>query len=201
MNTLIVRNERGTESAPDTQAETFEHLSRAKQDLASALEKLHAQRQEIESNEKRLAEAQKDEQELLAAEIEEVDQVGRLSQIVALQRLLGSRIESGRNRLESAKEELQRATAKALDRFQRALAALLDSRNAENLARLKKLVPADKWMWAETHAKAFIRYASDVIPLDMLGDQAAAMLRGGAVQKAAEHLLMDIAKLETEAAG
>jgi hypothetical protein len=33
-------------------------------------------------------------------------------------------------------------------------------------------------------------------PLDMLGDQAAMMQRVGAVEKAAENLLMDVAKLE-----
>lgn len=197
---LLAEDEHDTGLSPDKQA-AFEPLSRAKQELASALEKFHAQRTEIESNEKRLSDAQKEEQDLLASEMDEADQVGKLNQIVALQRLLGSKIEAWRNRLDSSKAELQRATAEALERFQRALAALRDSRNAENLARLKELVDPEKWQWAETHAAAFIRYASDVTALDMLGDQSAMMLRGGAVGKAAENLLMDIAKLQALAGG
>jgi hypothetical protein len=37
-------------------------------------------------------------------------------------------------------------------------------------------------------------------PIDMLGDQPASLLRSGAVQAAAEQLLIDVAKLEAEKA-
>jgi len=40
----------------------------------------------------------------------------------------------------------------------------------------------------------------DTPPIDVLGDHAGFLLRGSAVQEAAEHLLMDIAKLESEKA-
>lgn len=196
---LLAQKEHDTELLPDKQAEAFEPVSRAKQELASALEKFNAQRNEIESNEKRLAEAQNEERDLLASEIDEADQIGKLSTNVALQRILSAKIESGRTRLKGAEAELRTSADQGFQSFWRALSQLRDLRNAGNLARLKRLVQADKWPWAETHAKVFIQYASDIVPLDMLGDQAAMMLRAGAVGRAAENLLMDIAKLEAEA--
>jgi hypothetical protein len=39
------------------------------------------------------------------------------------------------------------------------------------------------------------------MPMDVLGDHAGFLLRGSAVQAAAEQLLMDIAKLEAEKGG
>lgn len=78
-----------------------------------------------------------------------------------------------------------------------------DTRNSGNLAILKAMVGPDpnKWMWAEAHVKQFIRFASNIGPIDTLGDQGAEMLRAGAIRKAAESLLMDIAKLEAEGVG
>ena len=194
--------DRDTELMPENQtSQAPKALSDAKDDLRGALKRLQDQTTEIESNEKRLSEAQKEEQDLLAAEMEENEQLGKLSQAVALQRLLGSKIELGRNRLESVKVELRRAADEALRAFCGGLSALRDARRSKHLARLKEMVGPEQWRWAEQHALSFVRFASDLMPLDTLGDQAAMMQRSGAVKKAAEHLLMDIAKLEAEENG
>jgi hypothetical protein len=193
-----------TELMPEKKTETPKTppkgISDAKDELRGALKTFQDQTREIESNEKRLSEAQKEEQDLLAAEMEESEQLGKLNQAASLQRLLGSRIELGRGRLDSAEAELRQTLDEAFRAFWPALTALRDTRNAGNLAMLKKMVGADpnKWMWAEAHAKQFIRFASNIGPIDTLGDQAAGMLRSGAIRKAAESLLMDIAKLEAE---
>jgi hypothetical protein len=50
----------------------------------------------------------------------------------------------------------------------------------------------------ERNARSFVRFSSDLMPLDTLGDQAAMMQRAGAIKKAAEQLLVDIATLEAE---
>jgi hypothetical protein len=198
--------DRDTELMPENQTETPKAppkaLSEAKDDLRGVLKRLQDQKGEIESNEKRLTEAQKEEQELLTAEFDEQDHIEKLGRVVGLQRLLGSRIELGRGRLDVAEAELRHALDEAFRAFWPALTALRDTRDAGNLAILKKMVGADpnKWMWAEAHAKQFIRFASNIGPIDTLGDQAAAMQRAGTIRKAAESLLMDIAKLEAETA-
>jgi hypothetical protein len=195
--------DRDTELMPENQTEAPKALSDAKDDLRGALKRLHDQKNEIDSNEKRLSEAQKEERDLLTAELDEQDHVEKLGRVAGLQRLLDSRIELGRGRLDSAEAELRHALDEAFRAFWPALTALRDTRNADNLAILKKMVGADpkKWMWAEAHAKQFIRFASNIGPIDTLGDQAAAMLRSGAIRKAAESLLMDIVTLEDQKNG
>ncbi len=47
---------------------------------------------------------------------------------------------------------------------------------------------------------SFVRFTTDLAAIDMLGDRAAFLLQEGAIQGAAEQLLMDIAKLEAEKA-
>jgi hypothetical protein len=194
---LMAENQTKTPKAPP------KALSRAKDDLRGALKRLQDQTNEIESHEKRLVDAQKEEQELLTADLDEHEHVDKLGRVAALQRLLGSRIELGRGRLDIAQAELRNALEEAFRAFWAARTALCDTRNAANLAILKKMVGDDpnKWMWAETHAKQFIRYASNIGPIDTLGDQAAALQRAGAVRKAAESLLMDIVTLEDQKNG
>jgi hypothetical protein len=184
--------------AENNLAQPTRPLSHAKADLQGALKIFQDFRSEIESNQDRLAKAQKEERDLLAADMEESEQLRRLSQTAALQRLLESKIGLGTNRIESSEVELRHAVDEAFRAFWAALSALRDNRTAKHLARLKEMVGPEQWTWAEVHALSFVRFASDLMPLDMLGDQSAAMLRAGAVKKAAEELLMDIAKLEAE---
>jgi hypothetical protein len=182
-------------------SEQHDTLPGAKQALASALRQLQDQTEEFQANEKRLAEAKQEEQDLLVAAMDEGEQVSKLGKVVALQLLLGSRIAQGRNRLESSKGELHQAADEAFKSFWQELTTLRDTRQAKNLDRLKEMVGPEQWPWAEQHALSFVRFASDLMPLDTLGDQAAMMQRSGAVKKAAEHLLIDIAELEAERAG
>jgi hypothetical protein len=186
-----------TEVLPQDQtAEAFTTLSRAKADLAAAFKSFGDQTGEIESNEKRLSDSKKEKADLLGAEMDEQEQVGKLGKIAALQWLLESKIEQGRNRLESAEPELRQAVEGAYKSFSRALSALVDARRAGYIARLKEMVAPEQWPWAETHALSFIRQTPDLLSLDMLGDQAARMLQARDARKAAENLLMDISKLE-----
>lgn len=196
----------GQESEPQAEepqlpTEPPKPLSIAKEELTAALKKFKARSGELESNEKRLAEAEKEERDLLEASMDEGEQVEKLSKIVALQRVLERKVEHGCNSMESAEAELQYATNETLRSFGHELSDLQGGRQAKNLAALKKLVEPEQWPWAEPHAISFVRYAADLMPLDTLGDHAGFLLRGGAVQEAAEHLLMDIAKLEAEKAG
>lgn len=193
--------EHGTELLPNQTAQAVKPLSEAKQALTSVLRNLQDQKLDIAANQQRLTEAQKQEADLLVAAMDEQEQIRKLGEVTARQRLLGSRIEQGLLRLESLKGELRHAAEEALRSFWSELSPLRDSRTAANLASLKKLVNPEQWPWAESHALLFIQFASDVVPLDRLGDQAHDLLRTGAVRQAAEQLLMDIAKLETEKAG
>lgn len=121
--------EHDTELLPENQpAEAFKTLSRAKHELAGSLEKFRAQTEEIESNEERLAGAQKEQQDLLAAEMDEQEQIGKISQAVARQRLLGAKIEQGLQRLESAETGLRQAIDETYKSFGRALDRSLPSR-------------------------------------------------------------------------
>jgi hypothetical protein len=181
-------------------SEQHDTLPGAKQALASALRQLQVQTEEIQANEKRLASAKTEEQDLLAAEMDEAEQVSKLGKVVALQRLLDSRIEQGRNRLESSKGELHCAAQEAFKSFWEALTILRDTRQARNLDRLKVLVAPDQWPRAEALAVSFVRLAKDMTPLDLLGDHANNLLRAGAVRQAAEALLQDITALEAEKA-
>jgi hypothetical protein len=83
----------------------------------------------------------------------------------------------------------------------RDLSDLRGASEAKNLAALKKLVAPEQWPWAEAHANSFVRYANDLVAIEWLGYQARILLGNSAPQDAAEHLLMDIAKLEAEKAG
>jgi hypothetical protein len=174
-------------------------LAIAKQELNAALKKFKDQVGEVESNEKRLAEAKKEEGDLLEASMDEEQQVDKLSKIAALQRLLERKLEQGRNQMESAKSELRHAAEECLRSFWPALTELRAARSAKNLSILKELVSPEKWPYAETHALTFLRFAADLITIEFLGDQAARMLRGSNVQQAAEAILLDVAKLEAEA--
>jgi hypothetical protein len=73
--------------------------------------------EEVESNEKRLSKAKQEEQDLLVSAMDEQEQIIKLGQVVALQRLLDSRIEQGRNRLESSEGELRHAADEAFRSF------------------------------------------------------------------------------------
>ena len=195
-------SEHDTELLPKNQtAQAVKTLSEAKRELAAALRNFQDQKEEIESNEKRLSGAQKEEQDLLKAAMDEQEQIRKLGEVVTRRLLLDSRIEQGRNRLESSEGELRHAADEAFRSFWQAITTLRDARQAKNLARLKEMVNPEQWPWAEPLAVSFIRFASDMVPLDLLGDQAYHLLQVGAVRKAAEHLLVDIAKLEGEAAG
>jgi hypothetical protein len=51
------------------------------------------------------------------------------------------------------------------------------------------MINPEQWPWAEAHAVSFVQFASDMVPVDHLGDMAHGMLRAGAVRKAAQPLL------------
>jgi hypothetical protein len=190
-----------TELSPENQtAEAFETLSVAKKELAGALGLFQVQSDEIEANEKRLSEAQKDEQDLLGAEMDETEQVAKLSTVVAKQRLLTSKIDKARGQLERSEVELRQRVDAAHGCFGRALTELLNARQTKHLAHLKAMVEREQWMWCEAHAIAFIQRTPDLLLLNRLGDSTATLLYSGAPRKLAEHLMMDIAKLEAEAA-
>jgi acyl-homoserine lactone acylase PvdQ len=84
--------------------------------------------------------------------MDEQEQISKLGEVVALQRLLDSRIEQGRNRLERSEGELRHATDEAFSSFWQAITTLRDARQARNLARLKEMVNPEQWPWAEAHA-------------------------------------------------
>jgi hypothetical protein len=113
--------------------------------------------------------------------------------------LLESKVQLGRDRLETSETELRKAADQALRSFDDTLAELVKSRTAKNAAQLKQMVDPAAWVWAESHALAFVRHVSDVKRLDMLGHETHVILQGKAVLRGAENLLMDIAKLEAEA--
>jgi hypothetical protein len=191
--------EPNTELMPENQtAEAFETLARAKQELAGALGNFQVQSDEIEANEKRLSEAQKEEQYLLGAEMDETEQVVKLTQIAALQRLLASKIEYARTRIEAIEVELRQRVDETHRSFGKALSALLKARQTKHLARLNEMLETEQRVWAEATALAFIQHFSDVRLLNGLGHQTATLLRSGAPRKVAESLLMDITKLEGE---
>jgi hypothetical protein len=177
-------------------------LPEAKAELASALQKFEAQKLEIEENQSRLSEAQKDEQDLLAAdELDEEQQVAKLSTVVAKQRLLTSKIDKARGQLESSEGELRQLVEVAHRSFGGALSDLLKDRTAKHLARLNEMLEPAQRVWAEGAAIQFIQHTPDLRLLNTLGDHTGAILRSGAPRKIAESLLMDIAKLEAEKAG
>jgi hypothetical protein len=175
-------------------------LLEAKAELAAALQKFEAQKLEIEANEKRLSEAQKDEQDLLAAELDEEQQVAKLSTVVAKQRLLTSKIDKARSQLESSEVDLRYAAEEAHRSFGKALSSLLKDRQAQHLDRLRQMLEPAQWVWAEAHALAFIGHTRDMMLLNSLGHQTGVMQHRGTPRQLAESLLMDIAKLEAEAA-
>jgi hypothetical protein len=192
-----------TEAQPQEQPppEPPKSLGIAKEELAAALKKFKSRGGDLESNEKRLAEAEKEERDLLEASMDEEEQVEKLSKIVALQRVLEKKVEHGCNAMESAEAELQYATNEAFRSFDRELSDLRSAREGRHLAALKKLVHDEKWPWAQPHAMSFVRFTADLAALEWLGYQARQLLGNGAVQDAAENLLMDIAKLEAEKGG
>jgi septal ring factor EnvC (AmiA/AmiB activator) len=147
-------------------------LSEAKQALAASLRQLQDQTEEIQANEKRLASAKTEEQDLLVAAMDETEQVSKLGKVVALQRLLESRIAQGSQRLESLKGELQHAAEAAFGHFGNVLSELRDRRHAKHLDRLKEMVEPERWPYAEATAISFIRFASDLAPLDLLDNSA-----------------------------
>jgi len=112
-------------------------------------------------------------------------------------RLISSHASANSDRIDN---RFEYATNEALRSLGRDLSDLRGASEAKNLAALKKLVAPEQWPWAEPHAISFVRYAADLMPIDVLGDHAGFLLRGSAVQEAAEHFLMDIAKLESEKA-
>jgi hypothetical protein len=79
---------------------------RLRHSVGCRLKEFQAQKSEIESNEA-----------LLAAELGEQKQVEKLSRSTALQRLLGSKIEQGSNRLKSAEAALRRSLNEAFKSF------------------------------------------------------------------------------------
>jgi hypothetical protein len=175
-------------------------LAESKKALSEALRNFQNQTEEIQANEKRLAEALKDEQDLLGASMDETEQVGKLSQTAARQRLLSSKIEKARGQLESSESELRQRVEETHRSFCQALSALLDARKTKHLDRLKEMVEPAQWVWAEAHATAFIWHTPDLQLLDSLGGKTAMLVRSGTPRKAAENLLDDIAKLEAEKA-
>jgi len=192
--------EQGTqEQAKAPAVDPPKSLDNAKQELGTALRKYKAQAAEAESNEQRLTEAKKEEHDLLASSLDEERVVDRLSKVVALQRLLESKGEQGRNQLERARSELRRAVQEGFGAFWPALTALRDARTATLLATFQEMVEPEKWPYAETHARSFLRFSVDLMTIEFLGDQAALHLSGSRVQQAAEQLLMDVARLEGEA--
>jgi hypothetical protein len=70
----------------------------------------------------------------------------------------------------------------ALRSLGRDLSELRGASEAKNLAALKKLVAPEQWLWAEPHAISFVRFAADLMPIDVLGDHAGFLLRGSAVR-------------------
>jgi hypothetical protein len=198
MEATIEKNNQAQATAPAVNPS--KSLDVAKQELGAALRKYKDQVTEAQSNEQRLTEAKKEEHDLLASSLDEERVVDRLSKIVALQRLLESKGEQGRKQLESARSELRRAVQEGFGAFWPALTALREARTARLLATFKEMGEPEKWPYAETHARSFLRFAVDLIAIEFLGDQAALHLSGSRVQQAAEQLLMDVAKLESEAA-
>jgi hypothetical protein len=153
----------------------------------------------VESTEKRLAEADTEEEDVLnGSTLSEEQQIERLSKTVARKRVLERKLEHGRSGIESAEAELEHVAGEAMRSFHGELSDLRGARQAKNLAILKKLVAPEQWPWAEMHALNFVRYASDLAAIEWLGHQAGNFLSNGAVQQAAEALLIDIAKLEGE---
>jgi hypothetical protein len=196
---MVLVSEDNTELMPENQtAEAFKTLSQAKQELADVLRKVQSQTTENEAAEKRLAESQKNEQDLLASEMGEGEQIGKLSQIASLQRLLGAKTEQARSRIEGLEAALRQQIDETHRAFGRALSALLKARQTEHLARLNSMLETEQRVWAEATALAFIQHFSDVRLLNGLGHQTATLLRSGAPRKVAESLLMDITKLEGE---
>jgi hypothetical protein len=196
MEATIEQNDQAQAKAPA--ANPPKSLDVAKQELGTALAKFKAQTADMESNEQRLTEAKKEEHDLLASSLDEERVVDRLSKIVALQRLLERKVEQGRHQLESARSELLLAVREGFGAFWPALTALRDARTERLLATFKEMVEPEKWVFAETHARSFLRFSVDLIAIEFLGDQAALHLSGGRAQQAAEQLLTDVAKLEAE---
>ena len=176
-------------------------LFESKESLETALQNLKTQADENQSNEKRLTQAQQEEAHLLGAQMDEGEQVEKLGRCVALQKLLASRIEAGGNRLEALKVDLRDVANARYDVFGNALTELSNARRDRHFSRLKELVAEAQWPYAEPHALAFIRFASDMVPLNLLdnsGEQTHRFLTSGAVLAGAKRLLEDIAKLEAE---
>jgi len=109
--------EQDNEPQPEEQLppEPPKPLVEAKEELAGALKKFKTRSGELESNEKRLVAAEKEERDLLEASMDEEEQVEKLSKTVARQRVLERKIEHACNGLESAEAELRYATMKRSD--------------------------------------------------------------------------------------
>jgi hypothetical protein len=176
-------------------------LAESKKALSEALRNFQNQTEEIQANEKRLAESQKDEQDLLAAEMDETEQVGKIGQTAARQRLLSSKIEKARGQLESSESELRQRVEETHRSFCQALSGLLKARQTKHLDRLKEMVAEEQWVWCERAASEFIQHTPDLLLLDSLGGKTAMLVRSGTPRKAAEYLLEDLEKLEAVATG
>jgi hypothetical protein len=207
MQALDEESEPQNEAAEETEPQVEEQqapeppksLGVAKQELSAALKNHRAQIAEVDQTEKRLADANQEEENLLdASELSEEDQVERLSRAGARKRVLDRKLEHGRAGLQGAEAELEHACQEALRSFEIELADLRQKRHERNLAALKKLVPEEKWPWAQQHAISFVQFTADLAALNFLGYRARQLVEGGSVQEATKQLLKDIGALEAE---
>jgi chromosome segregation ATPase len=138
-----------------------------------ALNKFKNRSGDLEFNEKRLAEAEKEEEDLLeASNLSEEEQIEKLSKTVARKRVLERKIEHGCNEIEGAEVELEHATKEAFRSFDRELSDLRSAREQKHMTALKKLVEPEQWHWAQVHAGSFVQYVSDLMAIKWLGYQA-----------------------------
>jgi hypothetical protein len=77
--------------------------------------------------------------------------------------------------------ELEHVAEEALRSLEIELADLCQKRRERNLAALKKLVPEEKWPWAQQHAISFIQFAANLTALDFLGYRARQLVECGSV--------------------
>ena len=178
-------------------------LAQARADLEKQLSGFKAFVTELESTEGRLARAEAEEQEILenpSGSRDEEEQLEKLSRTLALKKVLERKLERGNSSgLASASGKLENAVREALRSLWHDLALLRARREERHLATLKKMVgDEDQWGWALERAKTLMRHFGDLRAIDHLGEAADFSLSHGAVPLAAEQVLADIARFETE---
>jgi hypothetical protein len=165
-------------------------LAEAKARLEEQLKGFKAFTAELESTHKRLARTQEHENEILegGATANEEEQLGKLSRVLALKKVLERKLErSQESGSRAAAAQLACAVKEALHSLWHDLAHLRAKREKKHLATLKKLVgDEEQWPWAIEHAKTLMRHFADVRAIDRLGESADFSLSHGATQHAAD---------------